>query len=1111
MSVKTTSIFRTVIVMFMLIVAGNMYAQQEVKGNVTDATGEPIIGATVVEKGNANNATVTDFDGNFTLKVSGKHPLEITYIGMKPKTIDVKGKSQVNVKLEDDSQMLNDVVVIGYTTVRKKDLTGAVSQVSGKQIENIPVTNVTEALTGKMAGVNITTTEGSPDADVKIRVRGGGSLSQDNSPLYIVDGFEVASISDIPSSEIETVDVLKDAASTAIYGARGANGVVIVTTKSGKEGNVKITLNGSLGWKKMTKEIKVMDPYNFGVYQYENSSATQFDIKDYGYGSWADMDMLKGQEGRNFQKEVFGRTGVQRSYDLGISGGSKDVSFNVSFAHNDQKAIMLGSDYKRDNISAKLKATINKWLSFDFKASVANEKLNGLGSGADTNESNAANSIVAQTVRFQPIMGTDDENADEESASSTRVNPYDRIMNTYKQKRTFTQTYNGGLTWKPFKGWKFNTKLQYQWKNVDVDQVWLGKACTNSKYGDSGLPQALVSYDDKKSITNTNTVQYDNKKLFKGRDKITVILGQEWKETKETTRESVSTRFDESWTVDGILANMSAAGNVKPNYSYIYPQDRLVSFFGQVLYTINEKYLFNLTLRTDGSSKFGKGHKWGWFPAAQFAWRMNEEKFLKNVDWLSNLKLRLSFGTAGNNRISSGLTAVQYKMSGNTGTKAYFNEQSVPSLETVAYLYNPDLKWETTITRNLGFDFGFFRGRINGSVDVYWNTTKDLLMKARVQSSSGYLYQYQNFGQTSNKGVELTLNGVILDKKNITLNANFNIAYNYNKIDKLTSDDPWQSSSFAGSTFGEYNDYYITEGGRLGEVWGYKMAGYYNVATFDANGNFIGKAGDLRLNPADSKWYPVDANGNMITDTDLYPNKSYTKTGSNLYPGGPKFEVDENGNPIKQKLGNTIPTVTGGFGLDAQYKTKIGMFDANIFFNYSLGNKILNGTKAANAFLAGSSANYNLVDDFNVDNRYTWIDPATGLNLGRPSSNTIGSDYYATDIELMNRLAAINTGKEMYNPTAASTMVITDYALEDASFLRLQSLTIGYSLPKSIVKKVYMENLRFYFTAHNLWCWTKYSGYDPEVDVSKNPMCPGIDYAAYPKSRSFVMGVNVTF
>lgn len=1117
MSLKTN--IRLWLTTLFAISAIGLQAQTTIKGTVKDQTGESVIGATVMDVANKKNATVSDFDGNFTLKVTGKE-ITVSFIGMKSKTINIAGKSVIDVVLEEDQEnnMLNDVVVIGYTTVRKKDLTGAVSQVSGKQIEDIPVTNVTEALTGKMAGVNITTTEGSPDADIKIRVRGGGSLSQDNSPLYIVDGFEVSNINDIPSSEIETIDVLKDAASTAIYGARGANGVIIVTTKSGGNDNkkFKVTLNGSLGWRKMAKEVKVMSPYNFGIYQYELNSAGVYPPGTTAYGSWADLDLLNDMNATNYQKEVFGRTGSQHTWDLSVTGGDKDLNYLVSYAHNDQKAIMIGSKYRRDNLSGKMSAKLNKWLSADFKIAYSNEKVNGLSGGEDNNDASASNSLVAQTVRYMPIeLVGDADDINEENSTSQRVNPLARINNTSKEKRTTNQTYNGGLTWRPFKGWRFSTKWQYQRKDIKLDQAWLSQASRNSKYGDSGKPQALKSRDVKKSITNTNTIQYDNKKLFGGRDKITAILGQEWKQTKEVYDEDVSTAYPETNDFDWIIDNM-AAGHMKPHYSYTYPKDRMVSFFGQVLYTLDEKYLFNVTLRADGSSKFAKGNQWGWFPAAQFAWRMNEEKFLKNVDWLSNLKLRVSYGTAGNNRIPSNVTEIQYKMAQAGVKTVYFNETAASMYAKIPQLYNPELKWETTITRNIGIDYGFFRGRLNGSIDVYWNTTKDLLMKSRIQSSAGYLYQYQNFGQTSNKGIEFSANVVAVDKRNFTLNANFNIAYNYNKIDKLTIDDPWQSSSFAGSTFGEYNDYRVVEGGRLGEVWGYKLNGYYQVATFDAAGNFTGQAGDLRFNKGDGKWYPVDASGNMITDSSKYPDKSYNKTGGVLLPGGPRF-ADNNGDGVinesdKEKLGNTIPVVTGGFGIDGQVRFKFGTFDYGVFCNYSLGNKILNGTKAANAFNAGSAKGWNLVDDFDVENRFTWIDPATGVNIGRPHSvNTFGTTAYPDEYALMNRLATINNGRTMYNPAAATTMPITDYALEDASFLRLQSITIGYSLPRLLVMKYHVQSARIYFTAYNLACWTKYSGYDPEVDVSSNPMTPGIDYAAYPKSRSYTVGINVTF
>lgn len=1088
MSVNFKSIFQTVLLLSMLLVVGNLHAQT--KGTVTDATGEPVIGATVMEKGNPKNATVTDFDGNFTLKVSGDKPIVISYVGMKTKEVNVKGKAQVNVKMEDDNTTLNDIVVIGYGTVRKKDLTGSVASIKGDKLAEIPVSNVSEAMTGKLAGVNVTTTEGSPDADVNIRVRGGGSLSQDNSPLYIVDGFPVASISDIAPSEIESIDVLKDASSTAIYGARGANGVIIVTTKSGKEGKVQVNFNASHGWKKITKEIKVMDPYNYALYQYELGS------KD--FGNYSDMDIWQSVEGNNWQDQVFGRTGHQTQYNVNVSGGTKELKFNVGLNHNDEESIMKGSGYSKNNVSAKLNSQLNKWLTLDFNARLAFTKLDGLSGGADTNESNAANSIVANTVRYAPVDAISESDDDEENSASTRRTPYQRVSATYKYQERMQQSYNAGLNWKPFKGWSFRTEFGYTWKYNNTEQVWGSDATTNSKYGYNGRPQAQFVRLDAKNWRNANTVTYDNKKLFKGHH-LNVMLGQEWSSSKQTERTSTSVWYPADFSADEVLAN-SAAGTPLANESNIGAKENMLSFFGRINYTIDDKYLATFTMRADGSSKFGDGHRWGLFPSLALAWRMNEESFLRNVSWLSNLKARLSFGTAGNNRINSGLIATTYTMSGTTGKAAYFDGVRAAALQHGTYLYNPDLKWETTVTRNFGVDFGFLRGRINGTLDFYWNTTRDLLMQSVVPSSTGYSYQFQNFGKTSNKGVELTVNVAVLEKKNFNLNFNANISYNKNKIEELAMDNPWQSSSWAGSTIAKYEDFRVEAGGRLGEIWGFKQNGYYTV--YDpATGQ-----GDLAYDG--SKWV-------MVNGTD----NSYTLFGGILAPGVPKVELDENGDPLKQKLGNTIAPTTGGFGFDGQYKfDKWGTFDFNVFFNYSLGNEIINGTKLANSFFAGSQKNYNLVADFNLDNRFTWIDPETGLNLGQPATSTVASyggvdaaTGYATG--LMARLAALNNGKAMYNPAGVRNMQLIDYAVENASFLRLQNVTVGYTLPKAWVKKAFIENVRIYFTGYNLLCFTKYKGYDPEVDTSskKNKMTPGVDYAAYPKSRTYVAGINVTF
>ena len=609
---------------------------QTVKGVVTDNTGEPIIGASVMEVGVAGNGGVTDIDGNFTVNLKGKSKkLKISYIGMKAKEVSVAGKESIDVKLEDDNTTLNDVVVIGYGTMKKKDLTGSVASIGSKELADIPVSSVGEAMTGKLAGVNITTTEGSPDADIKIRVRGGGSLSQDNSPLYIVDGFPVSSISDIAPSEIETIDVLKDASSTAIYGARGANGVIIVTTKSGKEGKTQVSFGASLGFKKMAKETKVMDPYNYALYQYE--------VGNTEYGDYDDMEIWKSVKGNNWQDDLFGRTGLQQIYNVAVNGGTKETKYNISYARTDDKSIMKASDYTKDNINAKLNSKLNKWLTLDFNARLAYTKINGLGSGADTNESNASNSIVAKTVTFRPvdplfISGDDDD----ESSNSTEASPTQRMDDTYKQQRRFRQNYNAGLNWKPFKGITFRSEFGYSWSYEKTNQAWGTYASRNSKFGYSGQPQTQIIRKDNKNWRNANTLTYDTKNALLRGDKLNVLVGQEWSSSQDESYTSTTVAFPITFSVKEALANQ-AAGTALPNVNTIGRKDNLLSYFGRINYSYAEKYLFTATLRADASSKFAAGNRWGYFPSAAFAWRVSEEEFMKSTaSWLSNLKFRLS-------------------------------------------------------------------------------------------------------------------------------------------------------------------------------------------------------------------------------------------------------------------------------------------------------------------------------------------------------------------------------------------------------------------------------------------------------------------------------------
>ncbi|WP_455069479.1 SusC/RagA family TonB-linked outer membrane protein [Prevotella sp.] len=1072
--------FRLWLIAFMLFLVGSVSAQS-LKGNVKDSNGEPIIGATIQEKGSKNMA-VTDLDGNFSIGLSGGKQITVSYIGMKTATVNVGGKSSVNVVMEDEATTLNDVVVIGYGTVKKKDLTGAVTSVSAKDLANIPVSTASEAIQGKMAGVTVTTTEGSPDAEIKIRVRGGGSLSQDNSPLYIVDGFPVSSISDIAPNDIESIDVLKDASSTAIYGARGANGVVIVTTKSGKEGKVQVNFGASLGIRKVMKELEVLSPYDYAKYQYE----TQYG-KDQEYGDWRDMDIWKSVAGSNWQDELFGRTGLQQIYNLSVNGGSKETKFNVSYSRTDDKSIMMGSDFTKDNINAKLNTKLNKWLSLDFNARLAYSVVNGLNSGGDTNDASASNSIINKAITYRPVEplnASSEDDADE--TSNTDINPYDRMTGTYKQQRRFRQDYNAGLNWKPFKHFTFRSEFGYTWRYENTDQAWDKLATRNDNTG-AGAPKSRFSRVDVRNWRNANTLTYDTKNAFAKGDRLNVLVGQEWSSSLQKNYYISVIDFPSDFTLGEVLAHQGA-GKTQPAANTIGAKDNMASFFGRVNYTYADKYLLTATFRADGSSKFASGNRWGFFPAVALGWRISEENFMKHINWLSNLKLRLSYGEAGNNRIPSGSIYQPFSFPNDYSKlkEPYFDGTMGTVMELGNTKSNTDLKWETTITRNVGLDFGFLNSRINGTLDFYWNTTKDLLMKSKISSSSGYSYMYKNFGQTSNKGVELAVNAAIIEKKNFTLNVSANISYNKNKIDKLNTGAEWDTN-YGIPDAATTQNFRVVEGGSLGEVWGYRLRGYYTAYDAEKNPN-----GELVW--TGSKWALREG----LLD------KSSTIMGS-LQPGSPKLKVDENGDVVKEKLGNTIAPWAGGFGFNATFYG----FDASVFFNYQFGNKIVNGTKMGSSFFHDTRKGYNLNSDFL--NRYSSIDPANGLSLANPTN--VAQYYEGGEAAVIARLNELNANASIYNPVLVTKMYLTDYFVESASFLRLQNLTVGYTLPKKLLKNIFLNNVRFYFTGYNLLTITGYSGNDPEVDSSskKSPMSPGVDYASYPKSRLYVFGVNVSF
>ena len=1064
MSIKIKSM-RSVLLLAFLLFVGSISAQT-VKVNVKDSQGEAVIGASVLEQGTRNGG-VTDFDGNFTINLSAGKPIVISYIGMKTKTVNAKGKSEIAVVMEDDATTLQEVVAIGYGSVRKKDLTGSVATVSSEALQAVPVANASEALTGKMAGVNITTTEGSPDAEVKIRVRGGGSITGDNTPLFIVDGFPVESISDIPASDIEDITVLKDASSTAIYGSRGANGVILVTTKSGKEGKVNVAYNVFYSWKKMAKKLNTLSASDYVNYQWEYAQLRDNEEKFTNlFGNYQDADLYANAPTNDWQDQVFGRTGHTFNHNLTISGGSDKTQFNFGYAHIYDKAIMIGSGFSRDNLSLKLKHKASKSISLDFNVRYANSTVYGAGANESKNEVSSADSRLKNVMIYPMFNFTDLSDGYDPDLQLT--NPITSVYDTDRKQNRQTFNMNGSVTWEIIKDLKLKVELGLDWY-YNTDQKYYGNstynARTNSVDADGTHPMAYFIDSKRQTYRNTNTLSYDFKKLL-GKNslhKLNVLLGEETINKRSSVNEDRLSHYPTSFTAEQTWS-LSTQGTPYLVNKYINADDNLLSFFTRANYNYDDKYLISATFRADGSSKFAKDNRWGYFPSAAIAWRISSEPFMKSTEkWLDDLKLRFSYGTAGNNNIPSDQMAPVWSSS----SSVWFNNFS-SYWTTGEQASNPDLKWETTITRNIGLDFTLFRGAINGSVEYYYNTTKDLLINFPV-SGSGYKYQYRNLGETQNKGVEVSLTWNAINKKNYGLTISGNIGFNKNEVVDLGSLTEYSASSGWASTTIQ-GDYVVKPGRPVGEIYGYKVAGRYEVSDFED----YTASGD--------KWV---LKSGVASDASVI-GSSY------LRPGALKLE-DTNGDGVVNSsdidvIGDTNPTASGGFAINARAYG----FDLSANFTYSIGNKVYN----ANKIEYTTSYQYyfrNMLDIMEAGERWTNLDPVTGL---------ITNDA--------TRLEELNANTTMWSPYTGN--VLTDWAIEDGSFLRLATLTLGYTLPKNLIKRIGISNLRLYTTCYNVFCLTGYSGFDPEVSTrNKTALTPGVDYSAYPKSRQFVIGLNLNF
>ena len=1047
------------------------WAQHTVKGIVTDETGEPLIGAGVLVEG-TTIGTITGIDGDYELTVPADAVnLVFSFIGLADQTVAIAGQTEINVVLKADQTFLDEVVVVGYAVVKRRDLLGSVSSVGSDKLTEQPVTTVSQALSGKMAGVSVVTTEGDPDADIKIRVRGGGSITQDSAPLYIVDGFPVESINDIPSSEIQSIDVLKDAFSTAIYGSRGANGVVIVTTKSAEKGQkVSIKLNTYWGMKTMANKnaIKAMDVDNFVKFQYELGSIRD-NLSSYYepyFGTFEDIDLYKSLQANNWVDAVFGRNGSTFSADFSVSGSSDSVNWTLGYAHMGDQAIMVGSNYTRDNLNFKANFKTSATTSID--ANIRYSRVNVRGGGAnginDTGTT-SGNGRLKHAISYTPIpLAATTVGVDEEQDYGDNAPPLQSVADNDSRRIRTTWNANAAFNWKIIENLNLKIEGGLEKYNQSDDRFY---GMTTYYVANNSTVKNTPSNQHKEAFRtryrNTNTLNYDFAKVINNDDhSLTALLGQELTITKSNLLTMMVDGFDPTYNAEAAWNFMSAASNPASTNNYVDPDDKLLSFFGRVNYDYKHRYSVGATLRADGSSKFARGHRWGIFPSVAVSWTLSNESWMDaSHSWLDQLKLRYSFGTAGNNNIPSGQILKQY-----SATTTAWLSQSSNYWMAGKIMNNPDLTWETTLTHNIGVDFSFFQSRLSGSVEVYQNDIKNLLINFPIPGS-GYDSQYRNLGSTRNRGVELTLNAPIISKKDYSLNIGGNIAYNRNRVmdlgglDKITAQSYWASTEIG-------DDYVVEVGKPLGNMYGYVSDGMYSPDDFTRVGN---------------KWVLNEG----VVDDSAVIGASY------LMPGAMKLK-DLNGDgkvtvADRTVIGNASPDITGGFNISAYIK---GVdFSAN--FNYMIGNQVYNANKVE--FTSSRKYyNRNLLNSMEVDKRWTNIDWNTGELITDPST-----------------LKAVNAGKTMWSP-AVGNAVFSDWAVEVASFLRLQSVTIGYTLPEELTKKIYLRRVRIYVTGTNLFCATKYSGYDPEVDTRRaTPLTPGVDYSAYPKSIGFVAGLNLTF
>lgn len=1030
----------------------------QVTGKVIDAMGE-LPGVSVVIKG-TSNGTITDLNGQFTLpNVKSSDVLVFSFIGYKTQEITVGNQKSLSVKMEEDTQTLDEVVVVGYQEVRKGDLTGSVAKANMKDLLSAPVASFDQALGGRIAGVNVSSGEGMPGSTMNITIRGNNSLTQDNTPLYIIDGFPVedpAQAAALNPNDIESTNILKDASATAIYGSRGANGVVVITTKQGKIGKPQISYDGSFGISQVTKTLDMMSGYEFVKLQNEiepTRTAERY-FMDYNGKQWT-LDDYRNVPEADWQDAIF-RTAWSHNHNVRLTGGTEGVRYNASLSYYNQDGILLETGYER--LQARMNTTVkHEKLTMNLNANFSRSIQNG--SSPSSSSYSGMNNLFYSVWGYRPVAypnGSLDDLRNElidpgtaDDATDYRFNPILDLENAYRKNYTNNLQLNGYVQYEFLPGLKLKVTGGWTYDNRHNDIFNNSKTRYGGPRSTMGV-NAEVRRSERLTWLNENLLTYQ--KNWKNRHSLSAMLG--------TTLQNSDYEFYAYSTRDIPNESLGMAGMSQGTINTTDSSKSswaMFSYFGNANYNYKSKYYATFSFRADGSSKFSKKNRYGYFPSASLAWSFTEESFMEQYKkWLSSGKLRLSWGLTGNNRIGEYdryalLDMIRsHRETANIPNTVYPFDNVIESVGVAPIsLPNEDLKWETTEQWNLGLDLGFFNERIGFTMDIYRKTTRDLLLNATLPYTSGYVTAMKNIGKVRNQGIELTLNTVNIDKKDFKWSTNFNIAFNKNEVLELTEG---QTALLSTAQFDQnYNsqpNYIAKVGYPMGMMYGYIYEGTYKYDDFDKSGNTYTLKGDV-------------------------PHYS---SEANTQPGMPKYK-DLNGDGIingddRTMIGRGTPIHTGGFTNNFEYKG----FDLNIFFQWSYGNDVINANRLF--FESGFQKKRELNQFASYANRWTPENPNSDIP------------------------AATNS---------ASNLVISSRIVEDASFLRLKSVTLGYNIPQTFLSKYKISNARVYVAAQNLWTWTGYSGYDPEVSIRDSALTPGLDYSSYPRALNISFGINLGF